>query len=85
MKYKVIATEQFLTDLKHVSDWIYSTNLEQSEDFANKKLTDLETELNGLAQRIAEFSLSGVAHLTVADLRRFPIYDGRFNVQWIAI
>jgi len=76
-------TDQFLTDLSEIAQWIFSTNLEQSEDQANKSLMNLETDLEHLKSRLMEFPDSGVADPFVKGIRQFSIYEGRYSIQWV--
>lgn len=79
--YKVIETDRFVADLEDSALWLYSHNLEQSEELADRKLLELEMEINQLKKNLAKTPFIGPADKS-GVLRTFPVYGGRFSVNW---
>ncbi len=82
MAFEILETEKFQADLEDALFWLYSHNLEQSEDFADRKFLELELEINHLKIHLSETPRMGQAD-EVLGLRRFPVYGGRYLVTWI--
>jgi len=82
MSYKVRETDNFNTNLEDAAFWLYSHNLEQSQQFAARKFLELEQEINDLKMHLQETPRMGQAD-EITGLRRFPVYDGRYIVTWI--
>ena len=47
-EYEVFESDKFKSDLEEAAFWLYTHNLEQSQDFADQKFIELEREINGL-------------------------------------
>ena len=82
MTFKVMETNKFLADLEEALYWLYSNNLEQSQDFADRKFHELEQEINTLKVHLKETPRMGQID-EVSGLRRFPVYGGRYIASWI--
>lgn len=83
-KYLVEESQQFLKDIESTVTWIYSINLEQSEVLAERSLERFQKELEHLIDRLRLYPLIGKEDIDIGILK-FPIYDGRFSVQWIVL
>jgi hypothetical protein len=82
MSYKVRETDNFNANLEDAAFWLYSHNLEQSQQFAARKFLELEQEINDLKMHLQETPRIGQAD-EITGLRRFPVYDGRYIMTWI--
>ena len=82
LKYSTEESDQFLKDVEEAAVWVLLTNIEQSEALAEKKVGDLNSELNTLKARLQEFPESGEVD-SIHGIRRFPVYDGRYSAKWI--
>lgn len=81
-QYQINATSNFLKDVEEISFWIFVTNVEQSKNLAEAKLSQLESELITLKKKIQNFPESG-EEVATRGVRKIPIYDGRYSVRWI--
>jgi plasmid stabilization system protein ParE len=79
--YEVLESDKFKSDLEEAAFWLYSHNLEQSEEFADRKFAELEQEISGLKKHLSNNPRMGQAD-EISGMRRFPIYGGRFVVTW---
>lgn len=82
IKYHIILTDQFLRDVEEFAVWIFLSNIDQSEQLAEKKVDEFKSDLLVLQDRIQDFPELGEID-TVAGIRRFPVYSGRYSVKWI--
>jgi hypothetical protein len=81
-RYQIFETEQFLNDVEEAAVWILQTNSDQSEEFALTKLSDFQSDIKALKNRLRDFPESGEAD-EIFGLRKFPLYDGRYSAKWI--
>ena len=81
-KYQINATGNFLKDVEEISFWIFVSNVEQSENLAEAKLNQLESDLVDLKKKIQNFPESG-EEVATQGVRKTSIYDGRYSVRWI--
>jgi predicted Rossmann fold nucleotide-binding protein DprA/Smf involved in DNA uptake len=81
-QYQINATSNFLKDVEEISFWIFVTNVEQSENLAEAKLSQLESDLIVLKKKIQNFPESG-EEVATRGVRKIPIYDGRYSARWI--
>ena len=81
--FQVLETEKFRSDLEEAAFWLYSHNLEQSEEFADLKFVELQQEIDGLKNHLVKTPQMGQVD-PISGLRRFPLYAGRYIVTWIA-
>jgi len=77
MPFEVRETASFTTDLEEALVWLYLHNIEQSQDFADLKSSELEQEIGALKKHLAQTPYMGQADI-LSGLRRFPLYDGRY-------
>ncbi len=82
MSFEVLETDHFQAALEDAALWPYSHNLEQSQEFADRKLLELEDEINALKNHLRNTPRMGQAD-EITGLRRFPIYEGRYFASWI--
>ena len=82
MTLKVQQTDQFKAALEEALYWLYSNNLEQSQEFADRKFLELQREVEELANHLRQTPLMGPAD-EISGLRRFPVYGGRYSVTWL--
>ena len=80
--YEIKETGQFLKDIEEASVWILLTNIEHSENLAETKLRQLESDLAVLKNKIQKFPESG-EEVTAKGVRQSPMYDGRYSARWI--
>jgi hypothetical protein len=52
MSYKVQESDNFSTSLGDAAFWLFSHNLETSEEFATRKFLELEQEVNDLKNHL---------------------------------
>ena len=45
MTYKILEADKFKNDLEEAAFWLYTHNLEQSQNFAGQKFLELQKEL----------------------------------------
>ncbi len=81
-QFIVLETDKFLSDVEEAAVWILESNLEFSEDFAIKKVEELQKEIEDLKERLKQFPESGEMD-EIKGVRKFPVYNGRFSVKWI--
>ncbi|MCB0407575.1 MAG: hypothetical protein KDD34_05170 [Bdellovibrionales bacterium] len=48
--FEVLESDQFKIELEEAALWLYSFNLKQSQEFADKKHLELQQEVDGLTQ-----------------------------------
>jgi hypothetical protein len=82
MAYAILESENFRSDLEEAAMWLYIHNLEQSQNFADRKLLDLENEIENLKTHLTSTPSIGQEDES-SILRRLPVYDGRYLVTWI--
>jgi len=80
-EFEVQETDKFTAEIEDAVFWLYSHNLKQSQDFADKKALELQQEVNGLKNHLKKTPRIGQAD-EISGIRRFPIYDGRFLATW---
>jgi hypothetical protein len=80
--YEIKETGKFLKDVEEISFWILVTNIEHSENLAETKLSQLESDLAVLKNKIQKFPESG-EEVTAKGVRQSPIYDGRYSARWV--
>lgn len=73
MSFEIQETDRF---------WLYSQNVEQSQEFADRKFLELEQEINALKNHLRKTPRMGQAD-EITGLRRFPIYEGRYSATWM--
>lgn len=73
--YEIKETGKFAKDIEEISFWILVTNIEHSENLAETKLSQLESDLAVLKNKIQKFPESG-EEVTAKGVRQSPIYDG---------
>ncbi len=81
-KYEIFESDRFVDDVEEAAVWILQTNIDQSESLAEKKLDEFHGDISALKVRLRDFPESGEVD-TVAGLRKFPVYEGRYSVKWI--
>lgn len=79
--FAVQESDKFKVEMEEAVFWLYSHNLEQSHDFADKKLNELQQEVNGLKDHLKKTPHIGQAD-EISGVRRFPLYSGRYLVTW---
>ena len=84
MNFEIQETDKFSADLEEAALWLYAQNLEQSEELADRKLNELEDEINSLKSHLRKNPEMGQADKQ-QGLRSFPIYSGRYSVSWIVL
>lgn len=82
--FDVQESDQFKIQLEEAILWLYSHNLEQSQEFADKKYLELQHEVNSLKNHLHRNPRMGQTD-DVSGLRRFPLYGGRFLATWLTI
>lgn len=82
MSFEIRETDRFQFDLEEAAFWLYSHNLEQSQEFADRKFLELEQEINALKNYLCKTPRMGQAD-EITGLRRFPIYEGRYSATWV--
>lgn len=80
-EFDVQESEKFRAEMEEAVFWLYSHNLEQSQNFADKKTLELQQEVNGLKNHLKKTPHIGQAD-EVSGIRRFPLYDGRYLATW---
>lgn len=80
--FEILESDQFKAELEEAAFWLYAHNLEQSQEFADRKFLELEQDINGLKLHLRKTPHMGQAD-EVSGIRRFPLYDGRYVVTWI--
>jgi hypothetical protein len=83
-EFDVQETDKFKSQLEEAVLWLYSFNIEQSEEFADKKYFELQSEINTLKANLKRNPRMGQLDV-VSGLRRFPVYDGRFVMTWLLL
>lgn len=81
-EFQVYESPKFLSDLEEALIWLYTHNLGQSEEFADKKFFELEQEVNSLKNYLMQTPYIGQAD-SISGLRRFPLYEGRYFATWV--
>lgn len=84
MSFEVQESDRFKTELEEAILWLYSHNLEQSEEFADQKYFELQQEVNVLKSHLKRNPRMGQAD-EVSGIRKFPLYGGRYLATWIVI
>lgn len=82
MIFEILEADKFKQDLEEAVFWLYSHNLEQSQEFADRKFLELEQEINSLKAHLKKNPRMGQAD-EISEIRRFPVYGGRYLVTWI--
>ena len=80
-EFRIQESERFKIEMEDAIFWLYSHNLEQSLDFADKKSNELQQEVNGLKVHLQKTPHIGQAD-EISGVRRFPLYDGRYLATW---
>lgn len=80
--YEIKRTDKFEKDVEEISFWILVTNVEHSENLAETKLSQLESELIALTNKIQNFPESG-EEITSKSVRQSPVHDGRYSARWV--
>lgn len=81
-EFKVYESPGFLSDMEDALSWLYENNLEQSEEFADKKFLELQNEIDALKIHLRQTPYIGQAD-PISGIRRFPIYSGRYLATWV--
>ena len=76
-EFNVQESDTFNVEMEEAVFWLYSHNIEQSEEFADEKLLKLHQEVNGLKSHLKKTSHFGQAD-EIYGVRRFPLYGGRY-------
>lgn len=84
MLFEVQESDRFKTEMEEAVLWLYSHNLEQSEEFADQKYFELQQEVNTLKNHLKRNPRMGQAD-EVTGIRRFPLHNGRFVATWLVI
>ena len=82
--FEVQESDRFKADLEESILWLYSHNLEQSQEFADQKYFELQQEVNTLKNHLKRNPRMGQAD-EVSGIRRFPLYGGRYLATWLVI
>lgn len=82
--FDVQESDQFRVELEEAVLWLYSHNLEQSVEFADKKYFELQQEVNSLKTNLKRNPRMGQAD-EISGIRKFPLYQGRYYVTWLLI
>lgn len=83
-EYEVQESDRFKAELEEAVLWLYSHNLEQSQDFADQKYFELQQEVNALKNHLKRNPRMGQTD-EVSGIRRFPLYGGRYLATWLVI
>ncbi len=46
--FEILESDKFKAELEEAAFWLYTHNLEQSQEFADRKFLELEQDINGL-------------------------------------
>ena len=84
MQFEVQESDRFRVEMEEAVFWLYSHNLEQSEEFADRKHFELLREVTALKSHLKRNPRMGQAD-DVSEIRRFPLYSGRYWATWILI
>lgn len=79
--YIINESDKFLSDVEEAAVWILLNNIDQSESFADKKIAEFKSDIDGLKNRLKSFPDSGENDL-ISNVRKFPIYNGRYSAKW---
>lgn len=82
--FEIQETDRFKLELEEAVLWLYTHNLEQSQEFADKKYFELQQEVNTLKNHLKRNPHLGQAD-KVSGIRKFPVYGGRFSISWLLI
>ncbi len=80
--FEVVETDQFKMQMEEAVAWLYSHNLETSQEFADKKLFELQQEVDELKNHLRKTPSMGQLD-DLRGTRRFPLYDGHFAATWL--
>lgn len=80
-EFDVQESDKFKVEMEEAVFWLYSHNLEQSQEFADKKSLELQQEVDGIKVHLKKTPSIGQAE-DVSGVRRFPLYSGRYLVTW---
>ena len=80
-EYDIQESQRFKTEMEEAVFWLYSHNLELSQEFADKKSLELQQEVDGLKGHLKKTPRIGQSD-EISGLRRFPLYSGRYSVTW---
>lgn len=80
--FELLESDQFKAELEEAALWLYTHNLEQSQEFADRKFLELERDINDLKSHLRKTPYIGQAD-EVSGIRRFPLYGGRYMATWI--
>ena len=80
--YEVKESLKFEADLEDAVAWLYFHNLEQSQEFAERKFHELKQEVKDLERHLTRTPNMGQAD-DISGIRRFPLYEGRYSATWI--
>ena len=83
-EFDVQESDRFKSELEEAVLWLYSHNLEQSQEFADKKYFQLQQEVNALKAHLRRNPHIGQAD-EISEIRRFPLYEGRYLATWLTI
>ena len=80
-EFEIQESDKFKVEMEEAVFWLYSHNLESTEEFADKKSRELQQEVNGIKAHLKKTPRFGQAD-EISGVRRFPLYDGRYLVTW---
>lgn len=83
-EFEVQESDRFKAELEEAILWLYTNNLEQSQEFADKKYFELQQEVNALKTHLKRNPRMGQAD-DVSGIRRFPLYGGRYLATWLIV
>ncbi len=69
-EFQVQESDKFKAEMEEAVFWLYSHNLEQSQDFADKKALELQQEVNSLKTHLKKTPRIGQAD-EISGIRRF--------------
>jgi len=81
-EFEIQESDRFKLELEEAVVWLYTNNLELSQEFADRKYFELQQEVNTLKNHLKRNPQMGQAD-EVSGIRRFPLYDGRYLATWL--
>jgi plasmid stabilization system protein ParE len=88
LKFTIEESDRFLKDVEESAVWILLSNVEQSEAFAENRLSEFEVELNALKDRLVDFPESGESDDIQSTLRAcgaFNLMSDRPSGAWLGL
>lgn len=82
--FEIQESDRFKNELEVSILWLYSHNLELSQEFADQKYFELQHEVNTLKNHLKRNPRMGQAD-EVSGIRRFPLHGGRYLATWLVI